>query len=95
MLSRVWWQPYLCTTLTSQNMVDAFKEVRLDLYNSGVSVNVFDNNSDGDVAYKLYQVSVDADASSSSSVAMTYEEVQGLSSFDGCCRLIGCLSSQQ
>ena len=37
--------------------MDAVRAVRLDLFNSGINVDVFDSNGDGDVGYKVYQVS--------------------------------------
>ncbi|KAL8622265.1 hypothetical protein ACOMHN_043788 [Nucella lapillus] len=49
----------LCDALTSQRLVEAISGVRIDLSSSGVPVNVFDSNGDGDIGFKVYQVAFD------------------------------------
>ena len=52
-------QGVLCSTLTGQQLVAAIRDVRLDLFNTGIKVNVFDDNGDGEVGYKVYEVAQD------------------------------------
>ncbi|KAK7473847.1 hypothetical protein BaRGS_00034898, partial [Batillaria attramentaria] len=61
---------YLCDGLTSENLVDALKTVKLDLYNTGQSVKVFDDNGDGDIKFKVFQVT-----RGDSADTMIYDEV--------------------
>ena len=49
--------------------MDALRSVRLDLFNNGVNVKVFDSNGDGEVGYKMYQVVYDSGGD------LTYEQV--------------------
>nr|KAG5709298.1 hypothetical protein BaRGS_018050 [Batillaria attramentaria] len=58
--------------LTSEQLVEAMKNVRLDLYSTNRLVNIFDSNGDGVVGYKVLQVKRDL---TSSSGGLTYGDV--------------------
>ncbi|KAK7500603.1 hypothetical protein BaRGS_00008178, partial [Batillaria attramentaria] len=59
----------VCDSLTSEQLVEAMKNVRLDLYSTNRLVNIFDSNGDGVVGYKVLQVKRDL---TSSSGGLTY-----------------------
>nr|KAG5689718.1 hypothetical protein BaRGS_006399 [Batillaria attramentaria] len=48
---------FLCDEVTSERLVEALKTVKLDLYNTGQPVKVFDDNGDGDIGYTVFQIS--------------------------------------
>ncbi|XP_070198220.1 uncharacterized protein [Littorina saxatilis] len=66
-------QAYLCDTLTSEGLAESLKTIRLDLFNNGRDVNVFDSNGDGDIGFKMYEIALDS--SSPVQGALTYSEV--------------------
>ncbi|XP_076468064.1 uncharacterized protein LOC143298918 [Babylonia areolata] len=66
-------QASLCNTLTAEKLWTAIRNVRIDLDNSGVPVNVFDENGDGDLGFKLFQVAYDVNTPDPDDV--TYVEV--------------------
>nr|KAG5689964.1 hypothetical protein BaRGS_033645 [Batillaria attramentaria] len=62
-----------CDALTSERLVEATKEVQLDLYSTGRKDKVFDSNGDGLGGFKVLQIV--KDLSSSDSGQMLYKDI--------------------
>ncbi|XP_046566032.1 metabotropic glutamate receptor 4-like isoform X2 [Haliotis rubra] len=46
----------ICTDISTPAMIAKLKEVKLDIYQDGNSINVFDSNGDGNVGYTISQI---------------------------------------
>ncbi|XP_046566042.1 LOW QUALITY PROTEIN: uncharacterized protein LOC124274716 [Haliotis rubra] len=64
----------MCPEYSTAELIANVKNVRLDIYNDGGNIRVFDDNGEGSVGYKISQIVRDAE--------LVYKEV-GLTSEDG------------
>ncbi|XP_071088502.1 uncharacterized protein [Haliotis cracherodii] len=64
----------MCPEYSTSRLITNVKDVRLDIYNDGGNIRVFDDNGEGSVGYKISQIVRDTN--------LVYKEV-GLTSDDG------------
>ncbi|XP_046369831.2 uncharacterized protein LOC124144462 [Haliotis rufescens] len=49
----------ICSEFSTTGLIAKLKDVKLDMYQNGDSINVFDDNGDGNLGYIISQISVD------------------------------------